>query len=480
MTDVNKLSNISISNIEIESETDPKISFQETCPHEELKNTCVDSKNAKSRDEQYLDLSPSSSNARTTLSEPNQSESKETKKSSIDEKEPKTLTTYVLQVSGGAFPVQLALLCEVYEAKRILCNGKFSGQKDYAPDLVLAASGGNVAAYVALAGDWSPDGIERTIRKIDTKMFAQKWLPDIIDFFPQWIYGIIKGSMYKEGYGAEQLFSTLFTSTSIRRTEIWTGTYNVTCGRAQFFCNLDEKSSIICQKSFGTSSLLYGCMPLEYTSGDVKLLSKVSIASASIPMVVAEHDIGGIKYADGGAAYATPLPPFSDEIYRICTGHNQMKIMGDTMIPLKPKCKKCQKMMRKRSSREKNISKKKLQLIYFCCQDMEVCSDDDFYGRFKKIASIISSIVAQDRAAAITLLQKISAGRCIEYKLYTKVTTNSLADIFRRLNNISHYVMCLFPSGAPKIDMFNFTHRDISSVIKDVRSSYNVHLWFIE
>lgn len=457
MTDVSKFSHISISSTEINSDNDRGISFQQTCPH----------------------LLADLEKKKTTLIESsiNQSESKETKNIS---KEEETLTTYVLQVSGGAFPVQLALLCEVYEAKKILCDGKFSGQKDYSPDLVLAASGGNVAAYIALAGDWSPEGIERTIRKVDTKMFAQKWLPDAIDFFPKWIFGFIKGSMYKEGYGAEKLFSTLFTSASIQRTEIWTGTYNVTCGKAQFFCNLDEKSSIISQKSFAPSSLLYGCMPLEYAAGDVKLLSKVSIASASIPMVVAEHDIGGIKYADGGAAYATPLPPFSDEIYRICMGYNQMKVMSDTIILPKPKCEQCRKMMKKHRCKEKKTSRRRLRLIYFCCQDMEVSSDDDFYGRFKKIASIVGSIMIQDRAAAVTLLEKISGRRSIEYKLYSKVTTNGLADIFRSLNTMSNYVMCLFPVGAPKIDMFNFTHRDISSVIKEVRSNYNVHLWYIE
>jgi hypothetical protein len=402
------------------------------------------------------------------------------KKQIVDEK--KDLNVYVLQVSGGAFPVQLALLSEVYEAKKLSHKSKFSGRRDYAPDLVLAASGGNVATYIALAGDWSPEGIERSYHKLDAKMFSQKWLPDCIDIFPKWVYGIIKGTMYREGYGASQLFASLFTPASIQRTEIWTGTYNVSCGKAQFFCNLDEKSSIFCRKAFAPSSVLYGCMPLEYANGDVKLLSKVSIASASIPMVVTEHDIGGLKYSDGGAAYATPLPPFSDELYRICTGRNQMKKMQETMILPHTKCTKCEKIMKKKGKcRSKRTPNRHLRLIYFSCQDMELCPDEEgLFGKFKGISSIIASIMIQDRAAAITLLEKIGCRKDIEYKFYTQLKTSDLSNIFTHLKDMSHYVMCLFPNERPRVDIFNFVHEDISSLIKTVRGNYNMHLWYIE
>jgi hypothetical protein len=58
---------------------------------------------------------------------------------------------YILPVSGGGFPAQLALLAEMYDAMSII-KGKHISTKDYVPDLAMASSGGNVSIYTAMAG----------------------------------------------------------------------------------------------------------------------------------------------------------------------------------------------------------------------------------------------------------------------------------------------------------------------------------------
>ena len=99
------------------------------------------------------------------------------------------LSVYCLPISGGGFVAQLGLLSELYVAKWIAEGKRLKGSKAYQPNLVFASSGGNVAAYIAMAGDWSPEGMTRVAEKISTPMFIRSWFPDYMSFIPTWIIG---------------------------------------------------------------------------------------------------------------------------------------------------------------------------------------------------------------------------------------------------------------------------------------------------
>ena len=125
----------------------------------------------------------------------------------------------VLPVSGGAFPLQLALIAE-------LSNPIHHINKNIEPDLVMASSGGNVAAYISLAAQWDGNKISDIAKNLHSSMFIQSWWPSYLKFMPSWMIGYFKGSLYCNGSGATELFEKMFTPETIAKTEIWTGTLN--------------------------------------------------------------------------------------------------------------------------------------------------------------------------------------------------------------------------------------------------------------
>jgi len=221
-----------------------------------------------------------------------------------------TLDVYCLPISGGGFVAQLGLLCEIYEAKKIANGNIVFGSKTYCPDLVFAASGGNVASYIALAGNWSTDGIIRCSQQIDPHSFTRKWVPNELSIIPNIVVGIFKSSLYNKGYGAGYLFKKLFTEKSISQTEIWTGTYNSDKKAAQFFCNKSQEESLVNESFFNEEQSMYDSLSLKFMNSNIELIAEVSIASASIPLIVPGQKIGNSMYADGGCSYSSPLSVF--------------------------------------------------------------------------------------------------------------------------------------------------------------------------
>ena len=207
---------------------------------------------------------------------------------------------YCLPISGGAFVAQLGLLQEVFEARKTINGGFVSGKKTYAPDLVFAASGGNVASYIALASNWSTEGIYRYARQLDPKCFTQKWVPNELSVVPNIVIGLFKGSLYKKGYGAGCLFKRIFSEETVSDIEIWTGTYNNDLKHAQFFCNKKQTQSYINEAFFNEEQYFYDSLPLKFMNGNIELIAEVAIASASIPLVVPHQKIDNTMYADGG------------------------------------------------------------------------------------------------------------------------------------------------------------------------------------
>jgi predicted acylesterase/phospholipase RssA len=202
----------------------------------------------------------------------------------------------VLPVSGGGFPAQLGLI-------QALLDGGYSP-----PHLVLASSGGNVAAYVAAMAGWNVNAISRVSKSLTQDLFIRNWIP-----FPlHHLFGFFQGSLYRHGNGADSLLSTYSTQSSIQRTEIWTGCYNSLRKKAHFFCNRSADSTLL-DHSYVDEDLMQ-CLPPTYLDGDMARISTVGMASASIPTIVPPVMIDGEPYVDGGLLYASPLTALQDAL----------------------------------------------------------------------------------------------------------------------------------------------------------------------
>lgn len=210
----------------------------------------------------------------------------------------------VLPVSGGGFVSQLAILqhlCEIH----------------FIPDLTLASSGGNVAAYIAAAANWKWPGIERIARELSKDFFIQPWngiapLSMIVGYF--------QGALYNKGSGVLEFLSNYFTPESITKHEIWTGTYNKYRQKALLFCNRDSKDSII-DSSCIDHDLTQSMEPV-FANGNIELISDAAVASASIPAIVPAQKIMGEDYTDGGVAGASPLSIMQEPILKYIKDHD--------------------------------------------------------------------------------------------------------------------------------------------------------------
>jgi hypothetical protein len=215
---------------------------------------------------------------------------------------------YVLPVSGGYFPLQLAELTWMANAPK--------------PTLVLGSSGGNIAGYIATAASWSPTGIDQVIGNMYSNLFIKSWWPAYLPYLPSVLKGYFKGSAYNSNDAFIDVFSNLFkestAAATLASTELWSGTYNTTAGATQLFCSRSQSDALL-QPSPATQDLLNVIAPI-YTQGDARLLAKVCFASAAVPAVFPAQSIQGSSYIDGGTAYSSPLTELRPELERILGG----------------------------------------------------------------------------------------------------------------------------------------------------------------
>lgn len=205
---------------------------------------------------------------------------------------------FVLPISGGGFVSQLAISQHLCEAEII-------------PEMMVASSGGNVVAYIIAAANCKWAAIERISRQLSQNLFSHPW-SGISSL--SWIIGWFKGNFNNCGDGVQGFLNDHFDAKSIMKYEIWTGTYNRNRRKARLFCNRGLKNSIIdvsCIDSDLTQS-----MDTVFTNGNIDLLGKAAIASASIPTMVPAQKIMGEDYIDGGVAGASPLNILEEAILK--------------------------------------------------------------------------------------------------------------------------------------------------------------------
>lgn len=354
---------------------------------------------------------------------------------------------FVLPVSGGSFPIQIALMSEVCAL-------------GVRPDLVLGSSGGNISAYLGLAADWSPYGMERIATMLRSDLFAKPWWPWPLNGIPSMIIGYFKGSVYQSGEGSVNLFQSIFTPQTIKETEIWTGTLNRTTNKPQFFCNRGESESKLANTNF--DQRLLNCMPLTYLDGNLEQIAKVCLASASIPILVPEQIIDGCCHTDGGTAFASPLTALLDQVLEV-----QHQFSSD----------------------------QPLHVDYFSSFDMEAAgtapdiTNDSapFHGRYRNLfehgsltaGELVRSLCLLDRKSALSLLRGYGQVRCIEVD---RLDQKRLHELELERTKYRRSVLELFPdTGEPdKVNLTQFESTDIIRLIQTTRKHYRARLWLAD
>lgn len=201
----------------------------------------------------------------------------------------------VLPVSGNRFAYQASILCELSKAT------------DGYPTLYLASSGGNVATYCCMAGDWSDYSLQRILCSISSDKLLSRWTGSMAPVIPSWVLGVFKGSMYDRAK-CDDLLASFFTQDTVQKSEIWTSTFNKATGKTHLFCN--RSSSMLDVGLLKVDK--YCCSPPTFLGGVLPRIECVIRASASIPVFIPPVDIDGCPHIDGGMSYASPMTPMQD------------------------------------------------------------------------------------------------------------------------------------------------------------------------
>lgn len=325
----------------------------------------------------------------------------------------------ILPVSGGHFVNQVALIS-------LLCD-----HSKFRPKLILGSSGGAIAAYIGLCADWKYNGILRVMEDLSSELFVKSWWGNFMgNFIPSGLLGFFKGALYKHGKGSDALLEKYLTSDSITRCEIWCGTYNMNTGVAGMFCNKKYEDAYVKSGDNNPS------MPttINYLDGDMKTIGKSIYASSCIPTLLPPIEINGEKYYDGGLVSASPLFPLSDYL---------------------PNC---------------------LKIIYISSFDMEKEKADlvDCGNIIKigigSIAETVTGLCMADKIFAVRLVMKCSK----MHYTYSEDIVKAL-EIYR---NAECAMMELFPREECQVNITKFDCKDTIDIIKRIRCSYGVRLWW--
>ena len=327
-----------------------------------------------------------------------------------------------LPISGGRFPCQLGLIHEL-------------SKNNYRPDVSFGSSGGNVNAYLAAAADWRPNGILRISKSVTSDLFCQSWFPQALrGFLPSYLIGVFYGSAYSDGIGVDELFETLFTNASIGNYEIWTGTVNRNKGKAEFFCNLDSGSSRLSNHDFCDRT--YGCLPRVYLDRDIKAISKISQASASIPLIVPDKTFRENTYQDGGLFFASPLTPFISTLAR---------------------------------------RKEKIHITYINSLDlddlgMEEEPSTSIFGKSgSAMSGLLKSTIIHDRNNGINFVKSHGEVHYME--------GDNLKEILKVKNDYSRTMLELYPKEKLCLKIEGFEHKEINDIMMSTKESYGYRFW---
>ncbi len=372
------------------------------------------------------------------------------------------LELWVSSISGGGFPAQIQSMIFYLDAKKKSCEALgLSSTNEWTPDINMASSGGNVATYIALSGNYTQGGINRVIQNMDARMFSRSWAPKGMSFLPTWIFAIFEGSVFKPGYGSEQLLKAFSDKNSIQQTETWTGTYNKTQKRTTLFCNKKLSDSYISGVTYSTFT--FKTTPLYYMDGDFDTISKAVTASASVPFLFEPVKIGDDEYEDGGVSFPSPLTPLQEEIYKIIK-HITVPLDYETILnpyPFDP----VSEVPNFNSMRNQ---KDLLHITYFSPYDMNSSKVKSTLAA-GALTAVSDYSAIKDRYTAINLIERVKLSTQ-DIKIYdSRIVTEKLEQLLETKHD-NHYFLEIYVRDNTWIDMATFTPADIFQKMEEAKS----------
>lgn len=343
----------------------------------------------------------------------------------------------VLPVSGGAFPHQLALLEELLSVT---------------PDphqVVLGTSGGNVCANLLLAANYNLRRFDKIIDKLDGNIFAKEWSE--LNVLPTSVWAYLKGSAYQQ-VDPVPLFESIFKCKNMQAFELWTTTYNRSAQKVQLWCN--KGSSSLNFDSF--DPLENRCLPPRLLDGNVTMMAKVAMASASIPLMVEGimidtsnvqvlgsqsyvHESSYDLHQDGGVAASSPLSVLRDPLIATYNSLHIDYISSYDIESLPP-------------------TKPALTMIDKSLQTLK---------------SLLQSLNYSDRRVAIDLIK--TTGKSTHEEGIADAEVLAKLQTIRATHKRS--LLELYPESSTEIDIINIKIEQIRSIIKTSRHKYRYRLW---
>lgn len=331
----------------------------------------------------------------------------------------------VLPISGGGFVSQLAILQHLCEI-------------NFIPDVTLASSGGNVAAYIAAAANWTWSGIERVARELNQELFARPWnnistLSTIIGYF--------KGDVYNKGCGVYEFLQKYFDTNTIVQHEIWTGTYNKNRQQARLFCN-KKRGTTVMDVSHIDHDLTQSMTPV-FADGNIVVISEANMASASIPAIVPPQKILGEDYIDGGIASASPLTIMQEPILQGTRGKSMHMIYVNSV----------------------DLSRPVNKPIHNVIDTWRQATSD-----------LIRSQTVIDRLSGYEIL------RCHPGDMHKNEFTCNYENLLRIKQiqqHVSYSLLEIYPTQTYEVNIANFSGDDVITAIRAAHSHCRCRMWWV-
>lgn len=385
------------------------------------------------------------------------------------------LEVYTGSISGGGFPAQVQQILYITEQKK----KAFSTETDniytyYTPDLCMGTSGGNIALYIAISGNWDEGGIKRVINSMSPSMFSQTWWPEPMGFLPTWILGIFEGAVYRPGYGANNLLDAYNNPSNITSVEMWNTAYNKDQKKTGLFCNKKDGQTFVSSLTY--SPYNFKTLSLNYLNGNISKISSTVVASASVPLLFKPVEIDGEEYEDGGVTYASPLTPLQEEIYKCIKGIT-LPLDYETTLSSPPipvgTTEQYDTLTVKRS---RSI----LHLTYLSPYNADSTEDtDSSLGSGNVFSTITDASAVKDKYVGINLLERVmNPGQNIKV-IDSRNGLYEMSDLLRTYNS-AHYFCYIYVRNNEWIDMNKFTPKDILNKMEEAKSQIEYLFFYIE
>ncbi len=308
-------------------------------------------------------------------------------------------------------------------------------------------------------------------------MFVKSWIPEGMEFIPEWLVGLTKNSLYRKGYGPDRIFSSLFDSNTIKRTEIITGTYDVENCRTQCFSNMSYSESHIDTNLYNLDKHIYDSLPIIFLDGNIKEIGNTLFASASVPLITETHKVLGKDYYDGGVTYDSPIGSFKFEIIRIIKGENYKYNNGiKSYILNEDNIKEC------------NINtnnSKALRMTYFSCYQIDTHHNTCGTNVKDQLSEIFRqqrhTLAIHDKNIALDILYHIVGDQNkIRNENIFNMNVIELSKKLEFLETKMHYLIILYPHGNTYIKESHFIGEDILKYIDITRNNFGIDIYYSE